>query len=71
MPCDFETEPEFQRELSWLEEQELLRSEVLKFLAERCPASEVRRIGEEQAGFCANLWSEIAEPLRGAAIGER
>jgi alkylation response protein AidB-like acyl-CoA dehydrogenase len=43
------------------EEQDLLRSEVRKFLAERCPLDEVRRIGEEQAGFCAKLWSEIAE----------
>jgi len=30
-------------------------------MAERCPLSEVRRIGEEQAGFCPRLWSEIAE----------
>ncbi|MHC4342670.1 MAG: acyl-CoA dehydrogenase family protein [Planctomycetota bacterium] len=43
------------------EEQDLLRSEVRKFLAARCPTSEVRRIGEEQEGFCAKLWSEIAE----------
>ncbi len=43
------------------EEQDLLRNEVRKFLAKRCPLSEVRRIGEEQAGFCANLWSEIGE----------
>ena len=42
------------------EEQDLLRSEVHKFLAGRCPLGEVRRIGEEQAGFCATLWSEIA-----------
>jgi len=41
------------------EEQDLLRSEVRKFLAERCPLEEVRRIGEEQAGFCASLWSEV------------
>ena len=43
------------------EEQDLLRNEVRKFLAKRCPLSEVRRISEEQAGFCANLWSEIGE----------
>jgi len=30
-------------------------------MAERCPLSEVRRIGEEEAGFCPRLWSEIAE----------
>ena len=43
------------------EEQDLLRNEVNKCLAERCPLSEVRRIGEEGAGFCPTLWSEIAE----------
>ena len=43
------------------EEQDLLRNEVRKLLAKRCPLSEVRRVGEEQAGFCANLWSEIGE----------
>ena len=43
------------------EEQDLLRSEVRNFLAKRCPLSEVRRIGEEQAGFCAKIWSEISE----------
>ena len=43
------------------EEQDLLRSEVHKFLTKRCPLSEVRRIGEEQQGFCAKLWSEIVE----------
>jgi alkylation response protein AidB-like acyl-CoA dehydrogenase len=43
------------------EEQHLLRSEVRKFLAERCPLDEVRRIGEERAGFCPRLWSEITE----------
>jgi len=42
------------------EEQDLLRSEVRKFLDERCPIGEVRRIGEEQGGFCAGLWSEVA-----------
>ena len=43
------------------EEQDLLRSEVQKFLAQRCPLSEVRRIGEEQTGFCIKLWGEISE----------
>jgi alkylation response protein AidB-like acyl-CoA dehydrogenase len=43
------------------EEQDLLRHEVRKFLAERCPLSEVRRIGEEESGFSAALWSEIVE----------
>jgi alkylation response protein AidB-like acyl-CoA dehydrogenase len=53
------------------EEQDLLRSEARKFLAERCPTSEVRRIGEEQTGFCSKLWSEIAElGWPGLAIAE-
>lgn len=43
------------------EDQDFLRSEARRFMAERCPLSEVRRIGEEQAGFCPELWSEIAE----------
>jgi len=43
------------------EGQEFLRSESRRFMAERCPLSEVRRIGEEEAGFCPRLWSEIAE----------
>jgi acyl-CoA dehydrogenase len=43
------------------EGQDFLRSEARRFLAERCPLGEVRRIGEEQAGFCPRLWSEIAE----------
>jgi alkylation response protein AidB-like acyl-CoA dehydrogenase len=42
------------------EEQDLLRNEARKFLAERCPLDVVRRIGEEQAGFCPELWSEAA-----------
>jgi len=42
------------------EEQDLLRSEARKFLTERCPLEVVRRIGEEQAGFCPDLWSEVA-----------
>jgi alkylation response protein AidB-like acyl-CoA dehydrogenase len=43
------------------EGQEFLRSEARRFMAERCPLSEVRRIGEEQSGFCPRLWSEISE----------
>jgi alkylation response protein AidB-like acyl-CoA dehydrogenase len=54
------------------EEQDLLRSEVHKFLDERCPLSEVRRIAEMQGGFCAKLWSEIVElGWPGLAISEQ
>jgi len=41
--------------------QNFLRSEARRFMTERCPLSEVRRIGEEQSGFCPRLWSEISE----------
>jgi alkylation response protein AidB-like acyl-CoA dehydrogenase len=43
------------------EEQELLRAEVRKFLDERCPMTEVRRIAETPEGFSAELWQEMAE----------
>jgi alkylation response protein AidB-like acyl-CoA dehydrogenase len=49
----------------------MLRREVHNFLSQHCPLSEVRRIGEQQAGFCAELWSEIAElGWPGLAIAE-
>jgi alkylation response protein AidB-like acyl-CoA dehydrogenase len=43
------------------EEQELLRSEVRKFLDENCPLEEVRRISESPEGFSRELWKQIAE----------
>ncbi len=43
------------------EEQELLRNEVRRFLDERCPMTEVRRIMELPNGFCEKLWVELAE----------
>ena len=53
------------------EEQDLLRNEVRKFLSKRCSLGEVRRIGEEQAGFCATLWSKVSElGWPGLAIAE-
>jgi alkylation response protein AidB-like acyl-CoA dehydrogenase len=42
------------------EEQELLRSEVRKFLEESCPLEKVRSIGEG-AGFDPTLWRQIAD----------
>ena len=42
------------------EEQELLRSEVRRFLDERCPIPEVRRLKETGAGFSEELWAEMA-----------
>ena len=43
------------------EEQELLRAEVRKFLDQRCPLEEVRRIAETPEGFSRELWKEAAE----------
>jgi len=43
-----------------MEEQELLRSEARKFLDERCPVEEVRRISETDPGHSPELWKEIA-----------
>jgi alkylation response protein AidB-like acyl-CoA dehydrogenase len=45
------------------EEQELLRSEVRKFLDQSCPLEQVRKITEDAGGpgFSRDLWSQIAE----------
>jgi alkylation response protein AidB-like acyl-CoA dehydrogenase len=43
------------------EEQELLRAEVRKFLDERCPLDEVRRLMETPEGFSRELWKQMAE----------
>ena len=45
------------------EEQELLRSEVRKFLDENCPLGEVRTISEDAAGagYAPALWKQIGE----------
>jgi alkylation response protein AidB-like acyl-CoA dehydrogenase len=42
------------------EEQEMLRNEVRKFLAERCPLEEARRIMETPEGHSDALWKEMA-----------
>jgi alkylation response protein AidB-like acyl-CoA dehydrogenase len=43
------------------EEQDLLRAEVRKFLDQRCPLEEVRRLMETPEGFSRELWKEAAE----------
>jgi alkylation response protein AidB-like acyl-CoA dehydrogenase len=43
------------------EEQELLRSEVRKFLDENCPLEEVRKISESPECFSREVWKQIAE----------
>ncbi len=42
------------------EEQDLLRGEVRRFLDERCPIAEVRRLAETQTGYCEKLWEDMA-----------
>ncbi|MBW2696939.1 MAG: acyl-CoA dehydrogenase [Deltaproteobacteria bacterium] len=42
------------------EEQEMLRSEVRRFLDEHCPIPEVRRLKETGLGFSEKLWTEMA-----------
>ena len=43
------------------EEQDQLRQEARRFLDERCPLSEVRRIMETPSGYSEELWREMAE----------
>ncbi len=43
------------------EEQELLRSEVRKFLDDQCPMEQVRKIMESESGYSAELWTQLAE----------
>jgi alkylation response protein AidB-like acyl-CoA dehydrogenase len=61
------------------EEQELLRTEVRKFLDAKAPMQEVRRILERPEGYAPDLWREMArlgwlglvvpESLGGAGLG--
>ena len=50
-------------DFGFTEEQELLRSEVRKWLDQSCPLDEVRRITEAEGGegFSREQWKEIAE----------
>ena len=43
------------------EEQEFYRNEARKFLDERCPMDEVRRIAASAEGFSPQLWKQMAE----------
>ena len=42
------------------EEQDLLRSSVRRFLDERCPLEEVRRLSETSSGYGDAQWAELA-----------
>jgi alkylation response protein AidB-like acyl-CoA dehydrogenase len=43
------------------EEQDLLRSEVRKFLDEQCPLAVVRRIAETPEGYSREQWKQLGE----------
>lgn len=43
------------------EEQELLRGEARRFLDDRCPIDEVRRLAETEYAHSPELWKEFAE----------
>ncbi len=43
------------------DEQDLLRSEARKLLAEQCPLSEVRKIGESPDAHSPELWKQLGE----------
>src|SRR5580698_4008895 len=45
------------------EEQEELRSAVRRFLAEKSPESEVRRLMETEDGYDPKVWSQMADQL--------
>ena len=51
VPADFGFTPE----------HELLRDSARRFLEARCPASEVRRLGEDPLGHDPKLWRDMAE----------
>jgi len=48
-------------DFAFSEEQELLRDQVRKWLDERCPLEEVRRIADTPEGFSRELWKELGE----------
>lgn len=42
------------------EEQDLLREAARRFIEQRCPIGEVRRLAETEKGFSAEIWQEMA-----------
>jgi acyl-CoA dehydrogenase len=42
------------------EEQQLLRRQIRRFLDDRCPLAEVRRLMETDAGYSQELWREMS-----------
>jgi alkylation response protein AidB-like acyl-CoA dehydrogenase len=49
--------------LTFNDEQEELRASVRRFLVEKAPMSEVRRVMDTAAGYNADVWSQMADQL--------
>jgi alkylation response protein AidB-like acyl-CoA dehydrogenase len=58
--------------LAFSDEQEELRRSVRRFLADKSPESEVRRLMETESGYDADVWAQMAQQLglQGLAIPE-
>jgi alkylation response protein AidB-like acyl-CoA dehydrogenase len=52
---------ELPTDFGFTQEHEILRDSARRFLQARCPASEVRRLGEDPVGHDPKLWKELAE----------
>jgi alkylation response protein AidB-like acyl-CoA dehydrogenase len=52
--------PEIPRDFGFGEEHDLLRQQARRFLAERCPMKEVRRLAEDPLGHDPALWKDMA-----------
>ncbi len=53
---------------SFTDEQEQFRSIVQRFLKEKSPTSEVRRLMETEEGYDPNVWRQLSEDLGLPAI---
>ncbi len=53
--------PEVPRDFGFDDDHEVLRDSARRFLEERCPIAEVRRLGEDPLGHDPGLWKEMAE----------
>jgi alkylation response protein AidB-like acyl-CoA dehydrogenase len=53
--------PQIPADFGFKEEHEVLRESARRFLAERCPISEVRRLAESTRAHDPALWKEIAQ----------
>jgi len=60
-PSDRGLYPDVPRDFGFGEDHALLRDSARRFLAERCPASEVRRLADDPMGHDPGLWKEMAE----------